>query len=174
MIWPRFNTKLNGFIALIWLLIGLAATNLLRFHYGVSFSLFGFILWLFFVWFGPVLLLAFSALGMGSVANRICGVLSILLILMGIVAVFLPAFYRPKGNSMIVCNERLKEISLAKALLAEDDNLTNGTFVKKEQLLPYFHGKLPQCPQGGEYYIGKIGESPRCSFPQHKNIRIRQ
>jgi hypothetical protein len=67
MIWPRFNTKLNGFIALIWLLIGLAATNLLRFHYGVSFSLFGFILWLFFVWFGPVLLLAFSALGMGSV-----------------------------------------------------------------------------------------------------------
>jgi len=25
----------------------------------------------------------------------------------------------------------------------------------------------PQCPEGGEYTIGKVGEHPRCSNPWH-------
>jgi hypothetical protein len=91
MIWPRLNARWNGVAALIWLLCGFAATV-----YWGSLShryLLGFLFWLFVGWLGPVLLLAISGSRSGSVANRICGVLAIFLILM---AVFLFIFWIPR------------------------------------------------------------------------------
>ncbi len=56
----------------------------------------------------------------------------------------------------------------AKATLATDQKLTDGTAVTKEQLLPYLR-EWPVCPEGGQYTIGRIAESPKCSYPAHKH-----
>jgi hypothetical protein len=57
-------------------------------------------------------------------------------------------------------------------MLADDKKLTNGTVVTKAELLPYLQGGWPQCPQGGEYSIGRIGGPPCCSFPQHTKLKV--
>lgn len=60
----------------------------------------------------------------------------------------------------------LREIDGVKVMLAADQKLTNGAMVTKEQLLPYLK-EWPLCPKGGQYTIGRIGESPKCSYPAH-------
>jgi hypothetical protein len=71
------------------------------------------------------------------------------------------------------CYPNLEDIQRAKMLYAEDHNLTNITVFTKEQLLPYCSGhKWPQCPRGGEYSIGALHESPRCSYSAHANLEI--
>jgi len=69
-----------------------------------------------------------------------------------------------KSQSSCVANLRM--IDGAKATLAADQKLTNGAVVTKEQLLPYLR-EWPACPKGGQYSIGKITESPKCSYPAH-------
>jgi hypothetical protein len=54
----------------------------------------------------------------------------------------------------------------AKVALAADHKMTNGAAVSKEQLLPYLR-EWPTCPKGGQYTLGRIDESPKCSYPAH-------
>ena len=48
----------------------------------------------------------------------------------------------------------LRMIQIAKQMYADDYKLTNDVAFSKEQLLPYLGGKWPQCPKGGQYFIG--------------------
>ena len=89
-----------------------------------------------------------------------------------LLALLLPHLGRSKGGPATGCPANLRAIYLAKAMLADDKKLTNGIVVTKEELLPYLYGDWPRCPQGGEYSIGRIGDPPRCSFPQHTNLKV--
>lgn len=67
------------------------------------------------------------------------------------------------------CITNLRMIDGAKMVFAADRGLTNGAVVTKEQLIPYLH-EWPQCPSGdGQYSIGKIGDSPKCSYAAHSH-----
>ena len=69
-------------------------------------------------------------------------------------------------KSRTSCVANLRMIDGAKVELAADQKLTNRAAVSKEQLLPYLR-EWPVCPRGGQYTIGKVAASPKCSYPDH-------
>lgn len=71
-----------------------------------------------------------------------------------------------KKESTTSCLANLRMIDGAKVMLASEHSLTNGTYISREDLLPYVR-HWPSCPNNGEYTIGRIGESPKCSYPSH-------
>jgi len=85
-------------------------------------------------------------------------------------AILIPNLLPPRFvTSQNACVNILRQIAGAKWQFAVEHGATNGT-VTKEQLLPYFRNKAwPECPAGGTYVIGSIGESPKCSFPEHNH-----
>jgi len=89
-----------------------------------------------------------------------------LLIAIAVIALAIAGCERKSQSS---CVANLRMLDGAKATLAADRKLTNGTLVTKEQLLPYLR-EWPACPQGGQYSIGKIAESPKCSYPAHTHL----
>jgi hypothetical protein len=36
------------------------------------------------------------------------------------------------------------------------------------------HSVMLKCPDGGVYSLGKLGESPKCSYPEHSQYKIPQ
>ena len=76
-----------------------------------------------------------------------------------------------KVRSQASCLSNLREIDGAKTMLASAQGLTNGTAISKDQLLPYLRS-WPTCPSGGSYSIGKIGESPKCSYQAHRQYEV--
>ena len=61
------------------------------------------------------------------------------------------------------CETYLRQIAGAKEQYSVEHGVTNG-MVAKEQLLPYLREMWPQCPAGGAYSIGSLGESPDVLF----------
>lgn len=69
------------------------------------------------------------------------------------------------------CVNNLRQIDGAKAQLALEHQLTNGTPVRPTQVGLYLKGGvLPQCPEGGTYTVGKIGENPTCSIGTGQHV----
>jgi len=69
----------------------------------------------------------------------------------------------------------LHMIQLAKLMYAQDYHLTNEVSFTKEQLQPYYGlntNVWPRCPMGGQYSIGTLHQSPRCSYPQHSHLSV--
>jgi hypothetical protein len=102
----------------------------------------------------------------------ICGILLLL------AAMIIPEFMHPREiRSLNSCRNNLRQLDGAKVACEGDHGLTNGAIVTKEQLLPYLgrqyrpndDSRWPVCPNGGGYTIGKIGESPSCSYTGHVN-----
>lgn len=65
------------------------------------------------------------------------------------------------------CCSNLKMLDGAKGQWAAAGKKTNGTSVTMADLQPLLPG-VPECPRGGTYTIGKIGEAARCSIPEHR------
>jgi hypothetical protein len=66
----------------------------------------------------------------------------------------------------------LRGIEGAKEQFAIDHHSTNGAVVTKENLKTYFrYGEWPECPGGGYYIIGLIGDAPKCTDPAHLNMK---
>jgi len=78
-------------------------------------------------------------------------------------------FARERSRSASVnCISHLRDIDAAKQNWALENNKTTNDVPSWQDLVPkYIHDK-PQCPQGGNYTIGKVGEFPQCSYPGHK------
>jgi hypothetical protein len=88
-------------------------------------------------------------------------------------AIVQPALRRAKIRGGPTCTLNLKLIQAAKMMCAEDHGFTNEVVFTKEQLLQYgLGGKWPQCPDGGEYSVGALHESPRCSYPTHAELQV--
>jgi outer membrane lipoprotein-sorting protein len=67
------------------------------------------------------------------------------------------------------CINNLRQIDAAKNEFALEKGKTNGAAVTEADITPYLPGgKLPTCPSGGTYTIGKVGENPTCSIPGHE------
>lgn len=67
------------------------------------------------------------------------------------------------------CINNLRQIDAAANQFALEHQLTNGDRINfPNDLTPYIKlnsaGKVPPCPAGGTYHIGKIGEDPACSL----------
>jgi hypothetical protein len=54
----------------------------------------------------------------------------------------------------------------AKEQFAKELIKTNGVLVTEADLLIYLR-KMPGCPGGGTYRIGRVGEPPKCSRSEH-------
>lgn len=71
------------------------------------------------------------------------------------------------GNSN-ACVNNLRELVAAKNEWALENGKTNGTEVTANDITPYVQldskGRLPKCPQGGTYIIGRVGEEVQCSL----------
>ena len=81
----------------------------------------------------------------------------------------LPALAKAKAKAQdINCINNLRQIDLAKRLWAQDNKKESTDTPTESDLKPYLtNGKMPICPQGGEYTIGSVGEKPTCSHPGH-------
>jgi len=66
------------------------------------------------------------------------------------------------------CINNLRQLDAAKREWALENGKTNGVVCTENDLTPYIkldaRGNLPQCPQGGKYTIGKVGEPVTCSL----------
>ena len=72
-----------------------------------------------------------------------------------------------KVESKTSCYANLSAIDGAKQTWAAEHGKTNGAAVTQADLLPFLR-KMPECPKGGSYTIGLIGEPPKCSFLEHR------
>jgi hypothetical protein len=91
----------------------------------------------------------------------------------------IPSFIKARSTSAAnACVNNLRQIDAAANQFALEHSLTNGSPISfPDDLTPYIKlnsaGKIPACPQGGIYHIGKVGETPTCSlatngFPWHE------
>jgi len=66
------------------------------------------------------------------------------------------------------CINNLHQIDLAKRLWAADNGKQSTDTPVWSELLPYFGPNVPQCPSGGTYAVGAVGEKPQCSIAEHR------
>jgi general secretion pathway protein G len=86
-----------------------------------------------------------------------------------LVAIAVPNFIKSRVTySVPACINNLHWIDVAKNQWAADNHKTNGTVVTENDIMPYLKGwswkNFPECPSGGKYTIGKVGENPTCSL----------
>lgn len=66
-----------------------------------------------------------------------------------------------------ICANQLKMFANAKRLWAEENHKTADDTPLMSDLLPFIDCQT-NCPYGGTYTIGKVGELPTCSIPEHQ------
>ena len=81
-------------------------------------------------------------------------------------ALVLPAFIRARNTSASnACVMHLRQIAGAKEQWAIENHKTTNDAVSWDGIKPYLsHEQVPQCPDGGTYILGRVGEPPRCSL----------
>ena len=83
----------------------------------------------------------------------------------GASAVFrLPPLYHYVGDSGDACINHLRQIDGAKQQWAIEKGKTNGSPVTAADIAAYVKKDAFQCPSGGTYVVGAIGEDPTCSY----------
>jgi len=105
------------------------------------------------------------------VSNRNRGLVVVIAVLLGgfVILIAIPDFVRMEyKNSQDSCVNNLRQLQAAKVEWALENGKTNGTPVTANVLTPYIqldsNGQIPQCPVGGTYVIGRVGEDVRCSI----------
>jgi hypothetical protein len=91
------------------------------------------------------------------------GVVSVLVVVVAGVAL---KGYRSEGKRL-VCIAHLNILAFAKDQAANELNLSPGAPISMEQILRFTDALTLQCPAGGRYDLGNIGQEPRCSIPSH-------
>jgi hypothetical protein len=72
------------------------------------------------------------------------------------------------------CINNLRQIDGAKQQWALNNGKSTNDTPRWEDIVPYLNlgrgreGTIPKCPHGGTYTIGKVGEDPKCTYPEHK------
>jgi hypothetical protein len=100
-------------------------------------------------------------------------ILAFALLAILVIAILLPALRPVRRIGGPTCSLNLRLIQAAKLMYAEDYHLTNDVSFTKQQLLPYGLARgWPQCPKGGEYSIGMLHQSPRCSYADHAHLSV--
>ena len=73
------------------------------------------------------------------------------------------------GSPSLDCINNLRQIDAAANGFALEHHLTNGDKINfPNDLTPYIKlnqdGKIPPCPAGGVYHVGRVGKAPTCSL----------
>jgi hypothetical protein len=82
----------------------------------------------------------------------------------------IPNFVKePNTSPANACINNLRQIDAAANQFALENHLTNGDRINfPSDLTPYIklnrEGKIPPCPAGGIYHIGRVGKPPTCSL----------
>ncbi len=87
-----------------------------------------------------------------------------------ILAVVVIAGCRPKDPfEGCSCVARLRIIDGAKQNWGLDHHKTTNDIPTWDDIRPYLsrNGDIPACPSGGTYTLGRLDESPKCSYPGH-------
>jgi type II secretory pathway pseudopilin PulG len=97
-------------------------------------------------------------------------ILLLVLIVGFFAAIAIPNFnHNGRGNPTNACINNLRQIDAAVNQFALEHQLTNGDRINfPNDLTPYIklnsQGKIPSCPSGGIYHVGRIGKNPTCSL----------
>jgi hypothetical protein len=70
----------------------------------------------------------------------------------------------------VVCFQNLRQIDGAKQAWAWENGKTTNDTPTLADLQGYLGSTSRKCPVGGTYRLGKIGESPTCSVPEHNAL----
>lgn len=70
------------------------------------------------------------------------------------------------------CINNERKIEAAKENWALRTGVTNGAEVSWSDIAPEFPGGFPNCPDGGKYTLGRVGEEVSCSNPEHRTKGI--
>ena len=103
-------------------------------------------------------------------AFTIWGVLILIFIGALLYAIVVPNFVRePVTSPANACINNLRQIDAAANQFALEHQLTNGDKINfPNDLTPYIKlnkdGKIPPCPSGGFYHLGRVGKAPTCSL----------
>jgi hypothetical protein len=103
------------------------------------------------------------------VKNFIFLVLIIFVVWLFALAVIPNFVNRNRTSPANACINNLRQIDAAANEFALENHLTNGDRINfPNDLTPYIklnsEGKIPGCPQGGTYHIGRVGKAPTCSL----------
>jgi hypothetical protein len=85
-------------------------------------------------------------------------------------AIAIPNFIKARSaSSANACINNLRQIDAAANQFALEKGKTKSEVINyANDLTPYLKfnssGKIPPCPAGGTYYIGKVGDTPSCSL----------
>jgi hypothetical protein len=96
-----------------------------------------------------------------------------IVVLVLLAALALPNFLKPeKVFGTNACVNNLSQIDAAKERWAKATQAKANNMPSWEDIRPYMPhaaSSLPECPSGGTYTIGRIGQSPVCSVggPEH-------
>jgi hypothetical protein len=76
---------------------------------------------------------------------------------------------KPTDNAKaMACAANMWTIDQTKQNWAEKNGKDSNTVVTIDDLTPlFFKGRVPVCPAGGTYTLGKVGEPTQCSIPAH-------
>ena len=102
--------------------------------------------------------------------TRKVGLLLLSVVLLWLAAgIILPSLPdRPISAPKNTCVNQLRLIDVAKRQWAIENRKTNGP-VAWNDIFPYlWTNAVPQCPKGGSYTLGPVGELPTCSVEGHK------
>ncbi|MFH1877570.1 MAG: prepilin-type N-terminal cleavage/methylation domain-containing protein [Candidatus Omnitrophota bacterium] len=87
--------------------------------------------------------------------------------LLSIVAV--PQFIRVKQSASVnICVSNLKLIDDAKSMWAVYEGAGETDTPEWEDLVPDYIRKIPVCPSGGSYTLGRVNTYPACSIQNHE------
>lgn len=72
-----------------------------------------------------------------------------------------------KNVQALNCANQLKMFANAKQLWAEQNNKGPNDTPTMDEIAPFIRCNT-NCPGGGTYNLGKVGETPTCSIPEHQ------
>ena len=97
--------------------------------------------------------------------------LIVVAIILIIAAIAIPNFVKARETAQRnACINNLRQLDAAENQWALENNKKTGDACAEADLKPFIRlvgGQLPKCPAGGTYTIGPVGETPRCSIPNH-------
>ena len=71
------------------------------------------------------------------------------------------------ASSLNTCVNNLRMLEKATEEIARERNLEVGSTVPDAEIARRLGGRLPECPDGGDYSYGIAGRPPSCSLPEH-------
>jgi hypothetical protein len=101
-------------------------------------------------------------------------IFSICLVVAVVIALPIAAYLRPKSNTLPACKLNLEQIEICKQHWEGDQTNKNTNAVPSwDDLHPYFpaswSNRIPVCPDGGTYTVGRVGELPKCSIGGYRH-----